>query len=62
MAEKEKTYKREFATLMVLFIFSLAAMDKVEALSILATPVFLFTGMAFGMDWGSKQTEWMKRG
>ncbi len=61
MEKKEKTWKREFAFVMVMFLGYLAATDRIDALEILAAPVFLFTIAAFGMDWGSKQTDLLKR-
>lgn len=56
----EKTYKRELAALMLLFLALcfVASLWLPEALQIaeyLTTPIFLFTGAAFGMDAYAKQ-------
>lgn len=52
-----KTYKRELAAVMLVFLFYLALADRTQALEILTLPTYIFAAMAFGMDWSSKQTD-----
>jgi len=58
---KEKTYKRELSLVCLAFLGYLAITDKVEALEILAFPVFVFTFGAYGMEWASRQTDLVKK-
>jgi hypothetical protein len=56
----EKTYKREVAVAMLIFVgvFHVLGMWMPEAIQVaeyLTTPVFLFAGAAFGMDAYAKQ-------
>ncbi len=55
-----KTFKRELAAVMLIFLFYLALADKTQALEILTLPTYTFAALAFGMDWGSKQTNLTK--
>lgn len=57
MLLSNKTYKRELAAVMLVFLFYLALADKNQALEILTLPTYAFAAMAFGMDWSSKQTD-----
>lgn len=57
---RSKTYKREVAFLLLLNLALLSWTDKTQALEILVLPSFAFVAMAFGMDWGSKQTEFTR--
>jgi len=52
---KSKTWKRETALALLLFVGVLAYEEKTEELEVLAWPVFLFAGAAFGMAWATKQ-------
>lgn len=62
MAKREKTYKRELAFTLVLYLFYLGFYDKVAVLEILAWPFMFFVGTSFGMDWASFQTTLATRG
>ena len=52
---KTKTWKRETATALLIFIGVLAYEQKTEEVKVLAWPTFLFAGAAFGMSWATKQ-------
>jgi len=68
---KEKTFKREVACAALLFLFALAAYSAftiakvgtpqgsgpllIQLVTVLTPPTFLFAGLAFGLDWRSKQ-------
>ena len=56
----EKTYKREFAAALAVFLcviaWHAAQADAVETLKVIIWPIMLFVGAAFGMQWASKQT------
>lgn len=51
-----KTWKRETAIACLLYLFYLGMFGRVEVVEILAWPVFLFAGAAYGMDWADKTT------
>ena len=51
-----KTYKRETALSVLLYLFYLGLYGRVEIVEILAWPMMLFIGTAFGMEWASRQT------
>ena len=58
----QKTYKREVASAMlvflgVLFCLGLFHPEAVQAAEFLTTPVFLFTAAAFGVDAYAKQVK-----
>ena len=58
----EKSYKREVAGVMLVFVGALflASMwfeQATQAAEFLTTPVFLFAGAAFGMDSYAKQVK-----
>ena len=59
--KERKTYKRELSLVCLAFLGYLAITDKVEALEILAFPVFVFTFGAYGMEWASRQTDLVKK-
>ena len=59
---KPKTHKRELAVIMLLAIFIMAFLGMIEAIAILAPPVFLFSMAVFGLDWASKQTDLTQKG
>jgi hypothetical protein len=52
-----KTYKREWAAIVLIYLGWLGLYGRIEALEVLAWPLMLFVGAAFGMDWARKQTE-----
>ena len=53
---KKKTWKREVATAVLIFLGVLALEDdKEEQLRILALPGVTFAALAFGLDWHRKQ-------
>jgi hypothetical protein len=52
-----KTYKREAAILVLVYIAYMGLYGRIEALQVLAWPLMLFVGAAFGMDWARKQTD-----
>jgi hypothetical protein len=56
-----KTYKRESAIAILLYLGYMGLYGRVEALEILAWPLMLYVGAAFGMDWARKQTELVSR-
>lgn len=56
-----KTYKREAALVVLLYLFYLGLYGRIEALEVLAWPLMLFVGAAFGMEWTSKQTNLANR-
>jgi len=51
-----KTYKRETAFLVLCYLSYLGLYGRIEVVEILAWPLMLFVGTAFGMDWAGKQT------
>ena len=54
---KSKTYKREVAVGLVMWLIWLAEAGNIAALTVVAWPVFLFLGAAYGMEWAAKQTK-----
>lgn len=52
-----KTYKRESAIAVLLYLAYIGLYGRIEALEILAWPLMLYVGAAFGMDWAGKQTD-----
>ena len=54
--KQNKTYKREVAVGLVIWLIWLAEAGNIAALTVVAWPVFLFLGAAYGMEWASKQT------
>jgi len=51
---KNKTYKREVALILFMFLGYLAYVGETDIVEILAWPTFTFGGLAFGLDWKSK--------
>ena len=56
-----KTYKREAAIMIIVYLCYLGLYGRVEALEVIAWPFMLFVGAAFGMDWAGKQTSLVSR-
>jgi len=54
--KKNKTYKREVACVILVFLGYLAVVGKTEELKVLVWPGMLYVGAAFGMAWATKQT------
>jgi hypothetical protein len=52
-----KTYKREVATMLLVYLCYVGLYGRIETLEVLAWPFMLFVGAAFGMEWASKQTD-----
>jgi len=52
-----KTYKREVAVMLLVYLSYLGLYGRIEALEVLAWPFMLFVGASFGMEWASKQTD-----
>lgn len=50
---KEKTWKREIAFLVFLWMIYLS-LYSIEALKLVVVPAFTFMGLAFGMEWYDK--------
>lgn len=50
----DKTWKRETAILVLLWVIYVSIHGSVQALSIIVWPAFLFIGAAFGMEWAKK--------
>ena len=51
---KPKTYKREVAILLFVWLAYLVETKDVNIIEILVWPVFTFSALAFGMDWFGK--------
>jgi hypothetical protein len=51
---KPKTYKRELAILLFIWLAYVVETKDVEVIEILVWPIFSFSAMAFGMDWFGK--------
>jgi hypothetical protein len=49
-----KTYKREIAILLLLWLVYIVETKDVETIQILVWPIFTFSALAFGMDWFGK--------
>lgn len=54
---KDKTWKREVAVILLVFIGYISLFGDIEVLRILVTPIFLFAGGAFGLDAFAKQIQ-----
>ena len=54
-----KTYKRETAVVLLAFLgfmaWKAAQVDPVEVFKVLVWPIMTWAGLAFGVDWYSKQ-------
>lgn len=59
---KPKTYKRETAWVMLLWVIGMSLWSTPQILSIIIVPAFMFIGAAFGMEWASKQTDLVGNG
>jgi len=51
---KEKTYKRELAGVMLIWLIYLVETKTAEMVTILAPPIFMYIAFAFGADVYSK--------
>lgn len=51
---KPKTYKREIAILLFVWLIYLVETKDVNVVEILVWPIFTFSALAFGMDWFGK--------
>ena len=54
-AARQKTFKREVATFLLIFLCSVIAGGDVEMVKIIVYPFMAFAALAFGLDWQSKQ-------
>lgn len=53
---KQKTWKRETAWALLLFLgWVIIGEQDAEMAKVLVWPTFTFAGLAFGLDWNSKQ-------
>jgi len=55
MMSNKKTFKRETAWVLFLLLGYVVYQGDVEMAKVLTSPIFLFAGLAFGLDWKSKQ-------
>jgi len=53
---ENKTWKRETAILCLIYLGYIGIYGRFEVVDMLAWPIFLFAGAAFGMDWADKTT------
>lgn len=51
---KPKTYKREIAILLFLWLAYIVETKDAKTIEILVWPIFTFSALAFGMDWFGK--------
>ena len=51
---KPKTYKREVALVLFLWLGYIVETKDVNTIEILVWPIFTFSALAFGMDWFGK--------
>ena len=51
---KPKTYKREIAILLFIWLAYIVETKDVNVIEILVWPIFTFSALAFGMDWFGK--------
>lgn len=58
---RNKTYKRETAWVMLIFLGYIAFKGSVDLVEVLVWPIFLFTGASYGMDWATKQTNLVEK-
>ena len=56
MPNKNKTWKREIAMVLLGFIFYLGFIGDIAVLEVVIWPFMLYVGGAYGMEWASKQT------
>ena len=50
-----KTFKREVATLLLTFLCFVIFQGDVEMVKVIVYPFMAFAGLAFGLDWKTKQ-------
>lgn len=53
---KEKTWKRELAVVLLLWLMYVVETKDASTIEILVWPVFTFAALAFGMDWFGKSS------
>lgn len=53
----KKTYKREVAIGLLIFLGYVVETKGSEIVELLVWPTFTFAGLAFGLDWGHKQLQ-----
>jgi hypothetical protein len=53
----KKTYKREVAIGLLIFLGYVVETKGPEIVELLVWPTFTFAGLAFGLDWGHKQLQ-----
>lgn len=51
---QSKTFKREVAVVMLIFLGWVVSKEDVAMVEVLAWPIISFTAIAFGLEWGSK--------
>lgn len=51
---KPKTYKREIAILLLIWLAYIVETKDVNIVETLVWPIFTFSALAFGMDWFGK--------
>lgn len=51
---KEKTWKREVAVALLVFLGYVSLTQPIELVEVLVYPVFTFALLAFGLDWKGK--------
>lgn len=53
MNTKSKTYKREIAALLLVWLIYLVETKPVEVIEVVVFPIFTFSALAFGLQWYS---------
>ena len=53
----KKTYKREVAIGLLVFLGYVVETKGTEIVELLVWPTYTFAGLAFGLDWGHKQLQ-----
>jgi hypothetical protein len=59
---KEKTWKRELAVVLLLWLMYVVETKDAGTIEILVWPVFTFAALAFGMDWFGKSSNGLWEG
>lgn len=57
-----KTYKRELAIVIVLFLFYLCIFGDPQVVEMVVWPFMLYVGAAFGMEWARSQLSEASKG
>jgi len=58
---RNKTWKREIAFVILIYLGWLGATDRVEALKVVVWPAMFYVGASYGMSWATKQTDFTQR-